>query len=137
MKLDRVSYLDEAIRDKQDLTGPGHYKPKVSCDTINKVSLQRDIVQKRPLTAAKWKAPKKEDWRIKKNEDAPDMATYEAANSRRYVMKSTQAVSMTKSHILTFSSKMAKEKEYIPPAGHYSPEKCYKFVSRPGMKKRC
>lgn len=31
MKLDRVSYLDEAIRNKEDIMGPGHYKPKVGC----------------------------------------------------------------------------------------------------------
>ena len=29
MKLDRVSYLDDAIRDKLELVGPGHYQPKV------------------------------------------------------------------------------------------------------------
>lgn len=29
MKLDRINFLDEAIRDKQDSVGPGVYKPKV------------------------------------------------------------------------------------------------------------
>jgi hypothetical protein len=29
MKLDRINFLDEAIRDKQESVGPGVYKPKV------------------------------------------------------------------------------------------------------------
>jgi hypothetical protein len=29
MKIDRINYLDEAIRDKQDNVGPGNYTPKV------------------------------------------------------------------------------------------------------------
>ena len=65
MKLDRISYLDEAIRDKQESIGPGHYKPK------------SEVIQKRPSSAAKWRTPKKEDWHIKKNHDEPDMATYD------------------------------------------------------------
>lgn len=73
MKLDRVSYLDEAIRNKEELVGPGHYKPN------------RESIQERPRSAAKWKTPKKSDWHIKKNEDQPDMATYDVATSKKYV----------------------------------------------------
>ena len=64
------------------------------------------------------------------------MGTYDASTSKRFVLKSSQAVSMTKSNILTFSSKMAKDKAYIPPTGVYNPEKCYSFISRPNLRKR-
>lgn len=123
MKLDRVSFLDDAVRDKEEIMGPGHYKPK------------RDIIQKRP-SSAKWITPKKADWHIKKNEDEPDMATYDVQKSKKFVMKTVQASAMSKSNILTFSSKMAKDKASIPPPAHYNPEKCYGFISRSGMKKR-
>ena len=73
MMLDRVSYLDEAIRDKLETVGPGHYKPK------------RDAIQKRPPSAASWKTPKKEDWRIKKNMDEPDMASYDVHKAQKFV----------------------------------------------------
>lgn len=64
------------------------------------------------------------------------MGSYDMATSKKYVMRSQQAVSMTKSNILNFSAKMAKDKAYIPPAGSYNPEKCYSQISRPNMKKR-
>jgi hypothetical protein len=43
---------------------------------------------------------------------------------------------MTKSDIPTFTAKSAKDKAWCPPAGTYNPEKCYTYISRPGMKKR-
>ena len=64
------------------------------------------------------------------------MATYEVLKSVKYVKKSAQAVTMSKSNILRFSSKMAKDKEFVPPTGQYNPEKCFSYISRPGMKKR-
>lgn len=64
------------------------------------------------------------------------MGTYNASASKKYVMRSQMAVSMTKSNIPTFTAKMAKDKEWCPPAGKYNPEKCYSFVSRPNMKRR-
>ena len=94
------------------------------------------MITKRPLSAAPWKTPKKEDWKIKKNKDMPDCGTYEASTSKKFVMKSNQSVSITKTNILTFSGQMAKDKAFVPPAGSYNPEKCYTFISRPGMKKR-
>jgi len=50
------------------------------------------LVDKRPLSAAKWKTPKKEDWHIKKNLDEPDLGTYDAGTSKKFVMKSAQTV---------------------------------------------
>ena len=47
--------------------------------------LQRDLVDRRPSSAAKWRTPKKVDWRIQKNEDGPDMATYDVQSSKKYV----------------------------------------------------
>ncbi len=64
------------------------------------------------------------------------MATYDVLKSVKFVKKSSQAVSMSKSNIITFSGKMSKDKAYIPPAGSYKPEKCFSYISRPGMNKR-
>jgi hypothetical protein len=92
MMIDRVSYLDEAIRDKAESIGPGHYKPS------------REAIHTRPSSAAAWKTPKKESWKVKKSEDGPDMATYEVHKAHKFVAKTPQSVSMTKSNILTFSA---------------------------------
>jgi hypothetical protein len=32
--MDRISYLDQAIRDKQESVGPGHYIPKVGLEYV-------------------------------------------------------------------------------------------------------
>jgi hypothetical protein len=64
------------------------------------------------------------------------MGTYDAATSKKYVMKSNMAASIAKTNILTFSSQMAKDKAHIPPAGSYNHEKCYSFVARPVYRKR-
>lgn len=64
------------------------------------------------------------------------MGTYDAATSKKFVMKSNQAVTITKTNILTFSGQMAKDKAHIPPAGSYNHEKCYSFIARPIGRKR-
>ena len=88
------------------------------------------------MSAAPWKTPKKEDWKIKKNKDLPDMGTYDAATSKKFVMKSNLAVSIAKTNILTFSGQMAKDKAHIPPPGSYNYEKGYGFIARPIYRKR-
>lgn len=91
---------------------------------------------KRRPSSAKWQTPKKQDWRIKKDLDAPDMATYDAHTSKDFVLKRSMAVSMSKSLILRFSDQVAKDKMKIPSADKYNPGKCYSHIARVGMKKR-
>ncbi len=91
---------------------------------------------KRRPSSAKWHTPKKQDWRIKKNEDAPDMATYNSHSSKDFIMKKSLAVSMGKSVILRFSDAMAKDKMKIPSSQQYNPLSCYNHIARVGMKKR-
>jgi hypothetical protein len=43
------------------------------------------MIEKRPKSAAQWKTPKREDWQIKKNNDAPDMGTYDVQKSKKFV----------------------------------------------------
>ncbi len=50
MKIDRINYLDEAIRDKQDNVAPGKYSPKV-LNIIVTYSLERFCIQETSISA--------------------------------------------------------------------------------------
>jgi hypothetical protein len=56
--------------------------------------------------------------------------------SKKFVMKTVQSTTMSKTNILNFSGQMVKDKAYIPPPGSYNVDKCAKFVYKPGMRKR-
>ena len=76
------------------------------------------------------------DWKpVKSSEPGPD--TYESLTATKVTKTRHPNYSIPRSKSLKFTVEYSNNKKYVPGAGNYNVEKCYKVISRPYMKKRC
>ena len=71
---------------------------------------------------------------VKSNE--PDPGTYEPTTATKVTKQRYPSYSLPRSKSLKFTVEYANNKKHVPGAGNYNPEKCFKVISRPYMKKR-
>jgi hypothetical protein len=74
-------------------------------------------------------------WKPVKSSE-PDPGSYETLSATKNIKTRYPNYSMPRSKSLKFTVEYSNNKKHVPGAGNYNPEKCFKSISRPYMKKR-
>jgi len=123
-KTEGISYLSDSVYKGIATPGPTAYNPDSSCIQAN----TRGSVSMRVPS----KGLEKPTWRHAKS-NKPDMGSYEIdkAASKMSQRKSSPAVKFSTTKLDRYTTQYAKSKAFVPGAGNYEHEKCFKQLSRP------